>query len=629
MSYPPLSDSPSPPHVIPVKFRRKSSVSEHEPLDEFARCQRRTISSLPLGEGTMGFDAMKKNLFGSKHHMHHWARNIQTHFSSYDEDPFELPPSDNVLPSSDTDTPDDQCEEHDLESMDIHLRESYFEVSAERGRWKSSPIIPRTRTHIFASSPTRTCSTPAVTLGPFTWKRPRRESTNSVPCTEVSTSSVGINSEDLDESRFSSPLPSSSPPTSPVSFALSLPEEYRVDEDEIVDPTSLSPLVCPFIASSALTSSYQGLQPSDHARVSRGQSRVLHLESCSPPANVTPDNTQCTLADPFKSIPYSPCLSSEQDSSDCTSLKAVVLSDVAATRSTVPCSNIEPDSLPLALESYHAVLTLATTNEGEGVDDALPCLRKGRAKLAHGNSETNRTLTKRNSNTPSERPVKKCKKSDSRNGGVESRRPMRTRTHVGKPLKRGRNSGKKSSSDALDGQRTETCSLRVTSSEIEDEQRDLPQSKSCIQASSAACRQESPMEHTELTGMLVEALATSRATSMDTAALYLVLTRAHPKLKTERPKKEVLKHIGEVLEAGRARCGMFERVGEPVYGHSGDEESVHGRWFYVPERDEDRERAGLISALAPRQKRSETKKYKQYYWRPLDRISRWDPEDAL
>ena len=28
-------------------------------------------------------------------------------------------------------------------------------------------------------------------------------------------------------------------------------------------------------------------------------------------------------------------------------------------------------------------------------------------------------------------------------------------------------------------------------------------------------------------------------------------------------------------------------------------------------------------------KRSETKKAKQYYWRPLPKISRWDAEDEL
>ncbi|KIJ68027.1 hypothetical protein HYDPIDRAFT_70423, partial [Hydnomerulius pinastri MD-312] len=131
--------------------------------------------------------------------------------------------------------------------------------------------------------------------------------------------------------------------------------------------------------------------------------------------------------------------------------------------------------------------------------------------------------------------------------------------------------------------------------------------------------------HVALTGMLVEALATSRATSMDSAALYLALTQTHPNLKSERPKKEFLKLITTVLEAGRTRCGMFEKVDSS--GEASRHKALEGRWFYVPERDEDQERALLISAIMPRQKRNETKKYKQYYYRPLDKISRWDPED--
>jgi hypothetical protein len=50
----------------------------------------------------------------------------------------------------------------------------------------------------------------------------------------------------------------------------------------------------------------------------------------------------------------------------------------------------------------------------------------------------------------------------------------------------------------------------------------------------------------------------------------------------------------------------------------------------VPERDQDQERAVLIRSMMPRPaKRSETKKFKQYYYRPLGKISRWDPEDEL
>ena len=57
---------------------------------------------------------------------------------------------------------------------------------------------------------------------------------------------------------------------------------------------------------------------------------------------------------------------------------------------------------------------------------------------------------------------------------------------------------------------------------------------------------------------------------------------------------------------------------------------LEAQWFYVPEKDEDQERATLIRSMMPRPgKRSETKKAKQYYWRPLGKISRWDPEDDL
>ena len=59
-------------------------------------------------------------------------------------------------------------------------------------------------------------------------------------------------------------------------------------------------------------------------------------------------------------------------------------------------------------------------------------------------------------------------------------------------------------------------------------------------------------------------------------------------------------------------------------------DGVEAQWFYVPERDPDQERASLIKMMFPRlAKRSETKKAKQYYWRPLPKISRWDPEDEL
>ena len=51
-------------------------------------------------------------------------------------------------------------------------------------------------------------------------------------------------------------------------------------------------------------------------------------------------------------------------------------------------------------------------------------------------------------------------------------------------------------------------------------------------------------------------------------------------------------------------------------------------YFYIPENDEDQDRATLLREMMPK-KRNETKKHKQYYYRPLGKLSRWDMEDDL
>ena len=76
------------------------------------------------------------------------------------------------------------------------------------------------------------------------------------------------------------------------------------------------------------------------------------------------------------------------------------------------------------------------------------------------------------------------------------------------------------------------------------------------------------------------------------------------------------------------RC--VERMADALCVWQDMDHQLEAQWFYVPEKDEDQERATLIRSMMPRPgKRSETKKAKQYYWRPLGKISRWDPEDDL
>lgn len=73
------------------------------------------------------------------------------------------------------------------------------------------------------------------------------------------------------------------------------------------------------------------------------------------------------------------------------------------------------------------------------------------------------------------------------------------------------------------------------------------------------------------------------------------------------------------------------QTNSPIFsGQDDHDRKLQAQWFYVPEKDDDTDRATLIRSMMPRPaKRTETKKYKQYYWRPLGKISRWDPEDAM
>lgn len=128
--------------------------------------------------------------------------------------------------------------------------------------------------------------------------------------------------------------------------------------------------------------------------------------------------------------------------------------------------------------------------------------------------------------------------------------------------------------------------------------------------------------------MIIESMATSRASSHRASSIYKAVIQNRPALKSQREDPEWIASIRRVLEEAHCVNGMFGKVES-----SGMDDSNHpleAQWFYVPERDEDQERASLMRAMMPRPaKRSETKKYKQYYYRPLGKISRWDSEDAL
>ncbi|KAF8800792.1 hypothetical protein BYT27DRAFT_7174996 [Phlegmacium glaucopus] len=134
----------------------------------------------------------------------------------------------------------------------------------------------------------------------------------------------------------------------------------------------------------------------------------------------------------------------------------------------------------------------------------------------------------------------------------------------------------------------------------------------------------------EICGMLIETMALSRASSLPLSSLYKMMMQAQPSLRPQRSEQEWLAVFAQVLHEGEAGkgSGVFGKVESS--GKDDSNRPLEAQWFYVPEKDEDQERAALIRSMMPRPaKRTETKKYKQYYWRPLDKISKWDPEDEL
>ncbi|KAJ7225483.1 hypothetical protein GGX14DRAFT_420720 [Mycena pura] len=135
----------------------------------------------------------------------------------------------------------------------------------------------------------------------------------------------------------------------------------------------------------------------------------------------------------------------------------------------------------------------------------------------------------------------------------------------------------------------------------------------------------------ELCGMLIECMATSRASSLPMSTLFKAVMQSYPSLQSRGTERDCLELMERVLESGTVTGGGSGMFGKVERKNKGDSDlSFEAQWFYVPERDQDQDRAQLIISMMPRPaKRSETKKYKQYYYQPLEKISRWDPEDAL
>jgi len=135
---------------------------------------------------------------------------------------------------------------------------------------------------------------------------------------------------------------------------------------------------------------------------------------------------------------------------------------------------------------------------------------------------------------------------------------------------------------------------------------------------------KSDLPDDELRGFLIEAMASSRVSSMPASVLHREIMRCH-KDTLDRDyaglnKKAWISLLLDVLDSSDV-FGRLDRGGKNAI-----DKKHEPHWYYVPEKDDDRERAALIASMKP-QKRSEARKYKQYYYRPVAKMSRWDDEE--
>ncbi|KIY51246.1 hypothetical protein FISHEDRAFT_70889 [Fistulina hepatica ATCC 64428] len=149
---------------------------------------------------------------------------------------------------------------------------------------------------------------------------------------------------------------------------------------------------------------------------------------------------------------------------------------------------------------------------------------------------------------------------------------------------------------------------------------------------------DTDLEHVH--GRVIQALATGRPSAQTVVDVYRNMIAVDPHLSGLRDADEWQEVIEFVLEEGARSSGVFGKVESSFGGESavsrrqaksrvdagaGKRSKGSATWFYVPDNDSDKERAEILRLVMP-EKRRETRKYKQYYFEPLAKIDKWNPE---
>ncbi|KAF7339444.1 hypothetical protein MSAN_02158600 [Mycena sanguinolenta] len=496
-----------------------------------------------------------------------------------------------------------------------------FTVSAERGRWKSDPL-PR---HAFLRISARTTS-PAPSPVPSIAQR-------NISEPAPSTTKSPILNDSVPEQQISPPVSSSPPPlpehTSPVLSPISLsvsPMVGSVSPLSVLEP--LSPLSLPpssLAGDHDMDMDLESFPENDEVPTPMESETGLGLFDAPP---VMPQPASCpsprvAIVQPsasiIESIEVVPTTSSAKTEEDHVVRDSTMDVDSSAPKQKDAGSKQHDEPIPSASNDVKTVAPTETASRPKKVtkteekkkQDAPQQVDKGK---------------KRASRPPPRDEVPKSKKARIAQPPPEASTSRPTTQTRSKRVEGRKRSALMDENRLLPHRKTQQRKARPRSPSL---------SESSSRSSSVSPEEPSPKPtpelDPELCGMLIECMATSRASSLPMSTLYKNVMQSYPSLKSRGSDDECLELMERVLEGGTVAGG-----GSGVFGkvlRNGKDEldpPLESQWFYVSERDPDKERAQLISSMMPRPaKRTETKKYKQYYYRPLEKISRWDPEDEL
>lgn len=538
---------------------------------------------------------------------------------------------------------DSEEEDHDTEDqVSVETRATFFRVSEERGQWKNDPIPfqPQPSYHQRNSMPTssrpvppnpdrRLASEPAgFSINSyhsscegldFTSEfSPESDDRQTSYDADVDTEPITSESEmPDDDNRPYSPLPPSSPPLSPMSFSVS-PMIGPMSPTSVSALPPLSPVIIPPLHSD--DTDIEGIHLS--VTMDPSSSPLVQTKYEIPPFMIPETSITCgaeldtiTAVISTDSLPSpSPECFFDKDQrpvSPPPALPVVIDTDVNTSieDSGVPEGDLSDDAIitisdaPMKQEvPEQGQMAEVTLKEKNGVD-YIAAVTMGHEKRKKEQDDGPKKKKPRLGSHSTSSGVAADDENTASKSETKTKSKARKPRKQAEPPRRRRRQPSYSSSDEED----------------EEPEKRQPPPPPPLNFS---------VEDAELCGMIIESMATSRASSHRASSIYKAVIQNRPALKSQREDPEWITSIMRVLEEAHRVNGMFGKVES-----SGMDDSNHpleAQWFYVPERDEDQERASLMRAMMPRPaKRSETKKYKQYYYRPLGKISRWDSEDAL